>query len=88
MGLSVAKEKLYEPIPAFIELYNSPVGQYLKKFDKSITLEPRVQFVAAHLINHLEETNPYDKTIVFGPKSQEMMFSHVKHSINTYCDVC
>ena len=35
MGLSVAKEKLYEPIPAFIELYNSPVGQYLKKFDKS-----------------------------------------------------
>ncbi len=59
------KDKFGKEIPD--KLYELP------HFDRNITLEPRVQFVAAHLINYLKKTNIYDKTLVFCQDQQHAL---------------
>ena len=63
----------------------------LPQFDRKITLEPRVMFIASHLVKHLQDTNVYDKTLVFCQDQQHALdmtaainnVSSVKHP--RYC---
>lgn len=68
--------KGWRPKPGQKDKYGNliPDKQYeLPQFDKKITLEPRVLFVAAHLVKHLQDTNPYDKTLVFCQDQQHAL---------------
>lgn len=86
--------KGWRPKPNQKDKYGNliPDKQYeLPQFDKKITLEPRIMFVAAHLVKHLQDTNPYDKTLVFCQDQQHALdlttainnISPVKHP--RYC---
>jgi type I restriction enzyme, R subunit len=68
--------KGWRPKPSQKDKYGNliPDKQYdLPQFDRKITLEPRIMFVAAHLVKHLQGTNPYDKTLVFCQDQQHAL---------------
>ena len=54
--------------------YKSP------EYDKKITLNPRLRFVAGHLIKYLEKTSVYDKTLIFCQDQQHAL--DMAHAIN------
>jgi len=43
------------------------------EYDKKITLNPRLKFVAEHLVNYLKKTDVYDKTLVFCQDQQHAL---------------
>lgn len=43
------------------------------EYDKKITLNPRVKFVAKHIVDYLKRTNVYDKTLVFCQDQQHAL---------------
>jgi len=66
----------WRPKPGQKDKFGNPIEDKLyelPQFDRKITLEPRIQFVAAHLIKHLKNTNEYDKTIVFCQDQQHAL---------------
>ena len=54
--------------------YKSP------QYDKKITLNPRIEFVANHLIDYLKKTNIHDKTLIFCQDQQHAL--DMAHAIN------
>jgi len=51
-----------------------PVREYKSpEYDKKITLNPRIEFVAQHIIDYLKKTNVYDKTLIFCQDQQHAL---------------
>jgi type I restriction enzyme, R subunit len=58
----------FRPHPGMRDTYGRvvPDGEYgTKDFETTISLLPRTEAVAKHLIEYLKKTNPFDKTVVF-----------------------
>ncbi len=50
------------------------------EFDKKITLNPRIDFIANHIIEYLKKTSIYDKTLIFCQDQQHAL--DMAHAIN------
>jgi len=50
------------------------------EFDKKITLNPRIKFVAEHIVNYLKKTDIHDKTLIFCQDQQHAL--DMAHAIN------
>ena len=50
------------------------------EFDKKITLNPRIEFVANHIVNYLKKTSIYNKTLIFCQDQQHAL--DMAHAIN------
>jgi len=66
-----------EEIPE--EEYKSP------DYDKKITLNPRIGFVAKHVVDYLKKTNVHDKTLIFCQDQQHAL--DMAHAINNITPV-
>ena len=55
------------------------------EYDKKITLNPRIEFVAKHIVDYLKKTNIYDKTLVFCQDQQHAL--DMAHAINNIAPV-
>jgi len=66
-----------EEIPE--EEYTSP------DYDKKITLNPRIEFVAKHIVDYLKKTNVHDKTLIFCQDQQHAL--DMAHAINNIAPV-
>jgi type I restriction enzyme, R subunit len=59
--------------------YKSP------QYDKKITLNPRIEFVAKHIVDYLKKTSVYDKTLIFCQDQQHAL--DMAHAINNIAPV-
>jgi len=50
------------------------------EYDKKITLNPRIEFVAKHIIDYLKKTSVFDKTLIFCQDQQHAL--DMAHAIN------
>jgi type I restriction enzyme, R subunit len=55
------------------------------EYDKKITLNPRIEFVAKHIVDYLRKTNIYDKTLIFCQDQQHAL--DMAHAINNIAPV-
>jgi len=73
----------WSPKPGQKGIYGQeiPEKEYkLPQYDKKITLNPRIEFVAQHLVDYLKKTNIHDKTLVFCQDQQHAL--DMAHAIN------
>jgi len=78
----------WRPTPGQKGLYGQDIPDKDYKssdYDKKITLNPRVEFVAKHIIDYLKKTSVYDKTLIFCQDQQHAL--DMAHAINNIAPV-